>query len=109
MISTMAHTTALLLPSSGGRRILLFAGWLLLPAIAFGLFGLAAPKRRVRLVYAAALSLVGCVLWQAGCGSATSSVPINTTGGTPNGTYAITLTGTSGSTRQTASVTLVVK
>jgi hypothetical protein len=59
--------------------------------------------------YAVAVFLFGCVLWQAGCGITTSIVPINTTSGTPAGTYAVTVTGTSGSEKETASVTLVVQ
>jgi hypothetical protein len=108
-ISIMAHTTALFLPLSGGPRAPLLAGWLLIPAIAIGLLGLLAPKRRMLLGYAVALLLVACTLWQAGCGSTTSNMPSNTTRGTPTGTYAVTVTGTSGSENQTASVTLVVQ
>jgi hypothetical protein len=106
-ISTMAHTTALLRPSSGGRKAPLFAGWLLVPVIVLGLFGLAAPKRRLHLGYALAFLLVGCVLWQTGCAGTASRTPV-TSGGTPAGTYSVTVMGTS-SAQQTASVTLVVQ
>jgi YVTN family beta-propeller protein len=109
-ISTMARTTALVLPFSGGPESPQFTGWLLLSAITLGLLGLAVPRPRgrLRLGYALALPLVGCVLWQAGCGTVSSNGG-GTTTGTPAGTYAITVTGTSGTTQQTASVTLVVK
>jgi hypothetical protein len=67
--------------------------------------GLGVLKRRVRPGYALALLLAGCVLWQAGC---TAKVSGGTTGGTPTGSYVITVTGTSGTEHETASVTLVV-
>jgi hypothetical protein len=105
----MAPTTALLRPFSGGRKVPLFAGWLLVPVIVLGLFGLAAPKRRLHLGYALTLLLVGCGLWQAGCAGNTSTTPIGKTGGTPAGTYSVTVTGTSSTQQQTASVMLVVQ
>jgi len=105
----MAHTTALLRPFSGGRKDPLFAGWLLFPAIVIGLLGLAVPKRKLHLGYALALLLVGCVLWQAGCAGSVNTTPVGPTGGTPAGTYSVTVTGTSTSAQQTTSVTLVVR
>jgi hypothetical protein len=87
----------------------LFAAWLLVLAILLGLLGRAVPKRRLRLGYALAFLLVGCVLWQAGCASAESAPRVPTTLGTPAGAYAVTVTGTSGAAQQTVSVTLVVQ
>jgi hypothetical protein len=81
---------------------------MLIPAIVLGLLGLGAQKRRLRLGYAVALLLVGCVLWQAGCASS-GSTPINKTIGTPAGSYAVTVTATSGTAQQTASLTLIVQ
>jgi hypothetical protein len=109
MISTQPHTTALLLPFSGGRRAPVFAAWLLVPAMLFGLLGLAAPRRRLRLGYALGLILAGCVLWQSGCAGNVSGTTGRTTGGTPAGTYPVTVTGSAGTAQQTASVTLVVQ
>jgi hypothetical protein len=108
-INTTARTTARLLPFSSSRRAPLFAAWLLVPAILLGLLGRAVPKRRLRLGYALAFLLVGCVLWQAGCASAESTPRVPTTLGTPAGAYAVTVTGTSGAAQQTVSVTLVVQ
>jgi len=109
MISTQPRATALLVPFLGGRMAAVFAGWLLVPAMVFGLLGLAFPRRRLRLGYALGLLLAGCVLWQSGCAGNVSGPPGGTTGGTPAGTYLVTVTGTSGSAQQTASVTLVVQ
>ena len=106
-ISSAAHTMALSRPSSGGPKLPLFARWVLVPALVLGFLVLAMPKRRMRLGYALGLLLVGGVLWQAGCGSSNSGG--GTPSGTPAGTYIITVTGTSGATLQTASVTLVVQ
>jgi Bacterial Ig-like domain (group 3) len=108
MISTKPHTTALLLPFSRGRKAPLFAGWLLVPAIVLGFLEMSVPRRRLRLGYALWFLLAGCVLWQSGCGSVSSSGG-GTTTGTPTGTYDITVTGTSGTAQQTASVTLAVQ
>jgi hypothetical protein len=94
---------------SGGRRAPLFAGLLLVPAIVFGLLGWSVPKRRLRLGYAFAVLLAGCVLWQAGCASAGSSPQVTRTVGTPAGAYAVTVIGTSGTAQQTVSVTLIVQ
>jgi Bacterial Ig-like domain (group 3) len=109
MISTQPHTTALLLPFSGGRKAPVFAAWLLVPAVVFGLLGLAVPRRRLRLGYALGLLLAGCVLWQSGCAGNVSGTTGRTTGGTPAGTYPVTVTGSVGTAQQTASVTLVVQ
>jgi len=105
-ISTKPHSTALLLPFSGERKTPLFAAWLLVPAIVLGFLGLTVPRRRLRLGYALGLLLVGCALWQSGC---VAKVSGGTIGGTPAGTYPVTVTGTSGTAQQTASVTLVVQ
>jgi YVTN family beta-propeller protein len=109
MISTTPHTTALLLPFSGGRKAPVFAGWLLVPAMVFGLLGLAVPRRRLRLGYALGLLLAGCVFWQSGCAGNVSSTTGGTTGGTPAGTFPVTVSGSAGTAQQTASVTLVVQ
>jgi hypothetical protein len=108
-INTAGRTTAVLLRFPEGRRAGLLAAWLLVSAIVLGILGLGVPRRRLRLSYALALLLISCALWQGGCGSSASSIPINTTSGTPAGTYTVTLTGTSGTTQQTTAVTLVVQ
>jgi hypothetical protein len=108
-ISTTARTTALLLPFSGGQEARLFAQRLLIPALVLGFLGLGVARRRLRLGYALALLLVGCVVWQAGCASAGSNVQAGSTMGTPAGAYAVTVTGTAGAAQQTVSLTLVVQ
>jgi hypothetical protein len=108
-INTAGRTTAVLLRFPEGHRAGFLAGWLLVSAIVLGILGLGVPRRRLRLGYALALLLVSCALWQGGCGSSVNSIPVNTTAGTPAGTYTVTLTGTSGTTQQTTSVTLVVQ
>jgi len=73
-----------------------------------GLLGLSAQKRKLRLGYALALVLVGCVFWQTGC-AGSGSTPINMTTGTPAGSYAVTVMATSGAAQQTVSLTLIVQ
>jgi hypothetical protein len=78
-------------------------------ALGFGLFGLGAPRRRLRLGYALTLLLVACVLWQAGCAAGVSSTLSSKISGTPAGTYPLTVTATAGTAQQSASLTLVVQ
>jgi phosphatidylinositol-3-phosphatase len=67
-------------------------------------------KRRARLLYMTpALTLVLLALLAAGCGGSSSSAPPPPSSGTPAGTYALTVTASSGSQTDTLSLTLNVK
>ena len=83
-----------------------YATWL--PVGGLSLLGLglgAGYKRRRRLVGALLGLLAGIILLQAACGSSSSPT---TTGGTPAGTYTITITGSSGTVSHNTTVQLIV-
>lgn len=83
----------------------LYAAWL--PIGGLSLLGLGIGARRRRWLAGTLLGLVaGLVLLQAACGNS-SSTPAPS-GGTPAGTYTITLTGSSGSVTHNVPVTLIV-
>jgi subtilase family serine protease len=87
-------------PDSGLRQLLMIM------ATGLDLCALFAPRRRIRTTVPVALLVGMLVLFAGGCGgsSGTSSNP----NATPAGTYNITVTGTSGSVKQTTSVVLQV-
>lgn len=104
-ISTTARPvqTGALWPS--GRAF--YATWL--PVSGLSLLGFGVGWKGRRWVVGTALGLLaGLILLQPACGGSSSS---NTTpgGGTPAGTYSITLTGSSGSAKHDVTVTLNVK
>ena len=86
----------------------LYATWL--PVSGLALLGLGMRKTSRKRRWLMGLLLGGffaLVLFQAGCGSSGKSPP--PTGGTPAGTYTITVTATSGSATRTAQMQLVVQ
>ncbi|HTU41079.1 MAG TPA: SBBP repeat-containing protein [Candidatus Aquilonibacter sp.] len=102
---TTAAQTAALVPSRSRRPGLLYAIWLALPAMLLGT-GMAAPKRRKRLACFLALLLVSGCLLEAACDAGSYTRP---RGGTPAGSYQITVIGATSSTQHTATVTLTVQ
>ena len=96
------------LPPSPGRGR--GAGWLAAGSSALfaGIFLLGAPRRRRRI---AGLGLMLIVFFAAGvgCGGGSSSGGSSQAGGTPSGTYTVTITATSGSIVQTEALSVTVQ
>jgi sugar lactone lactonase YvrE len=104
-ITTTAHTTAsALVPSQSSS---LPAVWLLLPAMFLGTVGMARPKGRKLLSLCLLFMLVGGCLFQAACGGV-STPAVNTSTGTPAGTYSVIVTGTAGSDQHTTTIRLTL-
>jgi hypothetical protein len=99
-IATAVQAASLAAPPIGSRSNLLYAIWLVLPAM---LVGMAAPKRRKLLSCCLAPLLVGGCLLQASCGGGSGG------GFTAVGTYPVTVTGVAGSTHHAMNVTLIVQ
>lgn len=79
----------------------------LLPVSGLTLIGAGVSSRRRKWLMGICLLVVlGTIGLSAGCGSSSSTPP--TTGGTPAGTYTVTVTGTSGAATRSQNVTLVV-
>jgi uncharacterized repeat protein (TIGR01451 family) len=96
-------TSASILHGRGGP---LYAA--LIPVFGFALFGYGVAGKERRLAGGLLLAgFLGFMLFQAGCGSSSSTPPV--TGGTPAGTYSITLSGTSSGVSRTTTVALVVQ
>ena len=104
-IATAAHTAALAPPPFGRRSGPLYAIWLVLPAMLLGAVGMAAPKRRKLLSFCLVFLLVSGCLLQVACSSGSNSG----IGGTPAGSYTITIAGAAASTQHTATVKLTVQ
>jgi uncharacterized repeat protein (TIGR01451 family) len=84
----------------------IYATWL--PIGGLSLLGLGAGLKRRRWLAGTLLGLlIALVLWLPACGNSSSTTP--STGGTPAGTYTITLTGASGSISHNYPVTLIVQ
>jgi hypothetical protein len=99
---------ARLSPVPGGRSgAPLYAAWL--PVCGIALLGLRIGRSRKRLILTGVLlsGFFALILFQAGCGGSSSTT--TTTGGTPAGTYTITVTGTSGTAVRTTTLVLVVQ
>lgn len=108
-ISTAAASARLGSPIWPHETGSLSAIWIFLPAMLLGFVSLAAPKQRKLLVCALACVIAtGCVL-QTACTTVNNSGGGGTSGGTPAGTYAITITGSAGSNAQTTTLTLTVQ
>jgi subtilase family serine protease len=84
------------LPASGG-------------ALLAGVFILGGPSRRRRYIASLGLMLLVFVAAGAGCGGGSSSSNAQKTGGTPAGSYNVTVTATSGSVSRPATVVVTVQ
>ena len=98
-------TNAALVHGSGGP---LYATWIPISGLAFLGFGVSGKRRRRVLSCLLLGGFLALLMFQAGCGSSSSTTPI-VTGGTPAGTYSVTLSGISGSVTRTTTVTLIVQ
>ena len=88
------------------RRHLLYATWLPVGGLSLLGLGVGAGYKRRRWLAGALLGMIaGLILLQGACGSST---PATTTGGTPAGTYTITITGSAGTVTHNTTVTLIV-
>jgi hypothetical protein len=106
-ITTAAPTAGLRLPSNVLMRPL-YVMWL--PLVAFIGAALIRGRKRKWTKTLLCSVLFGLICAQVGCGGRTnSSPPGNGTPGTPPGTYIITITGASGASQHSATVTLIVK
>jgi len=84
----------------------MYATWI--PISGLALIGLGVRKKKRGLLSGLLLSaFFALVMFQAGCGSSSSTPAV--TGGTPAGTYSVTMSGVSGSTSRTTTVTLIVQ
>ncbi len=106
-VASHSVSGALLPPPRPGRG----AGWMIASSGAFfaGIFLLGVPQRRRRI---SGLGIMLLVFFAAGvgCGGGSSSTGGSTqTGGTPAGTYTVTVTATAGSNVQTKALTLTVQ
>jgi len=83
---------------------------LALAPVLFGGILLFVPKRRCLGTLCLFVLLIGACVLQLACGGGSSSAgPPNTAGGTPAGSYTIAVTGSTGATQHTTSVTLIVQ
>jgi hypothetical protein len=103
-ITTAGPTAALVRHGSG-----MYAIWLLIPAIVLGSVGSVAPNRRKLLSWCVVFLVLGLSLGQVACGGGQSAAGQSGTGGTPAGSYNITITGTSGATQNSTSIVLTVQ
>jgi hypothetical protein len=86
-----------------------YALWLFLPGMVLAGAGWANSRWQRPVMLLLAAGVVALLTFQLGCGGGGSSSPPPPTGGTPVGTYSITVTGISGSMQATVPVTLVVQ
>ena len=103
-VSTAARTAA---DISTNHR--LYFGLLFLPAIVISTIFLAAPYRRTHMSWILRLFLFTVLIWIPGCGNSNSGNTGPGNGGTPSGVYNIVVTGGSGATQHTSTLTLTVQ
>jgi len=110
-ITTTAATGSLVAPAVRQQTAPMFAIWLLLPAMLLSTAGISAVQRKKLISYLLLTLAVAGVLFLVGCGGGSSTTPPSSpTGGTPAGTYTVTLDGTAGSfTSPAVTVTLIVQ
>jgi hypothetical protein len=107
-IKTTAATAQLFTPGSAQRPVL--AVWTL--AAGFGMFGMfligSGPRWKRASVFLVAVLGAG-ILFLAGCGSSSTSAPVQKGNATPPGTYTVLVIGASGSGQHFSSLTLTVQ
>jgi subtilase family serine protease len=107
---TITSTAAKVIPAnSGAAGLLAGANWFAAigGSSVAGLFFLGLPKRRRRWASLCQVLALLCLLGTLSCGGGSSSSP-STTPGTPAGTYVVTISGTSGTLKQTTRVSVTV-
>ena len=108
-ITTAAHSASVF----GHRRSPLFALWLWMPAMLLSTAGVATRSRGKLLIGCLGLLLISGCLLQVACGGggniSGATGGNGSAGGTPAGTYRITIAGAGGSDQHTLTVTLTVQ
>jgi sugar lactone lactonase YvrE len=108
-ISTTGPTSgALTAPAVRQQSAPMFAMWLLLPAMLLSTAGMSTAQRKKLISYLLLTLAIAGVLFLVACGGGSSSTP-TPTGGTPSGTYTVTVQGTAGALNATTTVTLTVQ
>ena len=113
-ITTTAPSSASMMAPANKRSFTpLYAVWLLLPAMLLSTAGMSAPNRKKLISYFLLALAIGGVLFLAACGGGSSSGGGGNggggTGGTPAGTYTVSVKGVAGTTTSTQTVTLTVQ
>lgn len=114
--TTAPSSGALIAPASKRSSVPFYAVWLLLPAMLLSTAGLSALKRKRLISYFLLTLAVAGVLFLVACGGGSSSTSGGggggggtPSGGTPAGTYKITVQGKAGTVTSTQQVTLTVQ
>lgn len=113
--TTAPSSAALIAPATKRSPAPFYAVWLLLPAMLLSTAGLTAPKRKKLISYFLLTLAIAGVLFLVACGGGSSTSGGGGggggggTGGTPAGTYTITVQGKAGSTTSTQKITLTVQ
>ena len=81
---------------------------LLIPVLLLGTAGLAKQDRRKLLSFLFVFLLLGACVFQAACGGSSGNTKTGG-GGTPSGSYTITVTGAASGTQHTGTATLTVQ
>ena len=107
-VTPAASASALLIPPNGqrSRAMLIFA--LLIPGMLYGTVGILKQDRSKLLGWLLAFAVLGACLLQGACGNAGNAKTSTTDGGTPAGSYTVTVTGSANATQHTTTVSITV-